>query len=87
MDKFSLGGIFIHVIFCIWFAVFGVGLLTSDKSFAETLEMYVLCGFGAFYVLFLAFVIIFHFIWAKVYTAKFQLIGYTQVNGDYFLNC
>jgi hypothetical protein len=71
MDYFSLGGIIIHISFCVWFALVGVGLITSSTSLAKTIEMYVLIGFAVAYISFLAYVLII-FILSELYKAKFQ---------------
>jgi flagellar biosynthesis protein FliP len=71
MDYFSLGGIFIQITFCLWFAVVGVGLVTSDTSLAKTIENYVLYGLAGAYALFLVYVVC-TFIWVELYKARFQ---------------
>jgi hypothetical protein len=75
MDYFSLGGIIIHISFCVWFSVVGVGLITSNVKLGKTIDqLYVLCGFAGLYAAFLIFVF-FIFLKSEVYKLKFQREG------------
>jgi hypothetical protein len=72
LDQFSIGGLFILVIVFVWDSVIGSELIATTTSFdKKSIETYVLIGFAALYVTFLAY-IVFNFAWIEFYKKKFQ---------------
>jgi hypothetical protein len=77
LDQFSIGGLAVLVMFVVWDAILGSGLLTSDKTLGKQIEMGVLIGFAVIYMFFLAY-IIFGFVRIEFYKTRFQHESYRE---------